>query len=260
MDARHGTDGYLPAAMAALSWKRRKISKENEPTVSKQQVILFDIDGTLAHLKGAGRASTKLAMLEVFQTAGNLDNHNFGGKTDWQTLHDLLLVEGFSEADIRGLMPAYEESVARHLTDLLPNYQTERCPGAMEAVQETLRRPHLLPGIVTGNVSTTAPIKLRAAGYDPDWFVIAAYGSEAPERNALSALAVERAAQHLGKSLAPTDVVVIGDTVADIECARAVGAVAVAVTTGYTPREVLTAAKPDYLFDSMMEMFGTVIL
>lgn len=260
MDVRHGTDGYLPAATAALSWKRRKISKENEPTVSNQQVILFDIDGTLAHLKGAGRASTKLAMLEVFQTAGNIDNHHFGGKTDWQTLHDLLLGEGFSEADIRQLMPTYEASVARHLTALIPQYPIETCAGAMDAVQETLRRPHLLPGIVTGNVSTTAPIKLRAAGYDPDWFVIGAYGSEAADRNALSTLAVERAVQHLGKQIAPTDVVVIGDTVADIDCARAVGAVAVAVTTGYTPREELIAAKPDYLVDSMMELFGTAII
>ena len=51
------------------------------------ELILFDIDGTLLWPRGAGRASTREAMLEVFSTCGGLDSHDFGGKTDWFTLN-----------------------------------------------------------------------------------------------------------------------------------------------------------------------------
>ena len=40
----------------------------------------------------------------------------------------------------------------------------------------------------------------------------------------------------------------IGDTPLDVQCARAVGAKAVAVATGWHPVEELAAHKPDYLF------------
>jgi phosphoglycolate phosphatase-like HAD superfamily hydrolase len=48
----------------------------------RQRLILFDIDGTLLKTDGAGRVSTRAAMLEVFGVAGAIDAHNFGGKTD----------------------------------------------------------------------------------------------------------------------------------------------------------------------------------
>lgn len=224
------------------------------------QLILFDIDGTLMLPKGAGRASTKLAMMEIFKTAGGIDDHHFGGKTDWQTLLDLMGAEGFSSHDIQRLMPEYEAVVARHLEAIIPDYPIETCPGALEAVHEVRRREGLIPGIVTGNVSSTAPIKLRAAGFDPSWFSVGAYGSEAADRNDLPPLALRRAEKLTGRRIAPEQVVVIGDTPADIACARALGAVAVAVATGYTPREELTAAQPDYFLDDLTQFFGQVML
>jgi phosphoglycolate phosphatase-like HAD superfamily hydrolase len=121
-------------------------------------------------------------------------------------------------------------------------------------VQALLTDPHFLLGLVTGNVSTTAPYKLRAAGYDPAWFVIGAYGSEAVDRNVLPALALKRAIDHCGHTLHPHEVIVIGDTLADIACARALGAVAVAVTTGFADRDTLAAAQPDYLIESLAEL------
>lgn len=230
------------------------------PIAGEVQLILFDIDGTLMLPKGAGRASTKLAMMEIFKTAAGIDDHHFGGKTDWQTLLDLMVKEGFSNDDIQRLMPEYETVVARHLTTIIPDYQIETCPGAVEVVQEVRRRQNMIPGIVTGNVSTTAPIKLRAAGFDPDWFVVGAYGSEAADRNHLPPLAVARAEKLAGRTIPPEQVIIIGDTPADIACARALGGIAVAVATGYTPREELAATNPDYFLDDLTQFFGQVLL
>jgi phosphoglycolate phosphatase len=214
-------------------------------------LILFDIDGTLLWTRGSGRESTRAAMIEVFGTCGALDTHAFGGKTDWLTLVELLASEGFTSEHVEQRMPAYEAAIANHLTRIINDYETTPCPGALDVVHALRKREDILLGIVTGNTSTTAPIKLRAAGFDPAWFSVGAYGSEAMHRDNLPALALERAIRHTGQTITPEQVVVIGDTPADISCARALGAWAVAVCTGFSSREELLAAKPDDLLDDL---------
>ncbi|MCC6895036.1 MAG: HAD family hydrolase [Anaerolineae bacterium] len=224
------------------------------------QLILWDIDGTLLTMKGVGRETTRLAMLEVFKMDIGLENHYFGGKTDWRTLLDLLPPLGVTELMIEASMPAYEQAAASHMTRIIADYAAEVCPGAHALVTELHHRGFPLQGLVTGNTSTIAPIKLRAGGFDPDWFVVGAYGSESPDRNALPALAVARAEKLTGRKIAPEQVIVIGDTPADIACARALGAVAVAVKTGFpaTPTE-LAESNPDYLLNDLTTFWETVL-
>ncbi len=215
------------------------------------QLILFDIDGTLLWTKGSGRESTRAAMIEVFGTFGALDSHTFGGKTDWQTLVELLADAGISSGHIEQQMPLYEAAIARHLTQIIGSYPSAPCPGALDVVHHLRQRDDVLLGIVTGNASTTAPIKLRAAGFDPDWFPVGAYGSEAMHRDHLPALALERAIRYSGRTITPEQVIVIGDTPADVACARALGAVAVAVKTGFSSHDELLACQPDHLLDDL---------
>ncbi|MBI5666854.1 MAG: HAD family hydrolase [Chloroflexi bacterium] len=222
------------------------------------QLVLFDIDGTLLWPKGAGRESTRRAMREVFGTEAAIDNHSFGGKTDWFTLHELLAEQGYTEDRIGQLMPIYEQTVARHLAEIIGSFPVQPCPGALELVADLRQRGPLL-GVLTGNVSTTAPIKLRAAGFDPAWFAVGAYGSEAADRNLLPFLALERARQLLRQPVVPEQVVIVGDTPADVACARALGGVAVAVLTGFSTREAITEAAPDYVLDDLTQFVGVVL-
>lgn len=217
--------------------------------MSEKHLILFDIDGTLLWTRGSGRAATQAAMMDVFGTCGALDTHHFGGKTDWLTLVELL--SDYSPDDIGRHMPAYEKAMALHMTRIITEYTTEPCPGALEAVHTLRARDDMLLGLVTGNVSLTVPIKLRAAGFDPAWFPVGAYGSEAMDRDHLPAIALERAIRHFGEPITPEQVTVIGDTPADVSCARALGARAIAVKTGFGKPEELVAAKPDILLDNL---------
>ena len=78
-------------------------------------------------------------------------------------------------------------------------------------------------------------------------------------RDELPAIALERAIKHLGKPMSPEQVTVIGDTGADISCARALGARAIGVMTGFGKQEDLIACKPDILLDDLtglMEALG----
>jgi phosphoglycolate phosphatase-like HAD superfamily hydrolase len=222
-------------------------------------LILFDIDGTLLWPQGAGRESTRAAMREVFGGEGGLDNHHFGGKTDWFTLTELLRESGYTAQEIGRRMPEYEQAIARHLAGMIGDFPIAPCPGALDLTRQLVAHNSLLLGIITGNVSTTAPLKLRAAGFDPAWFAVGAYGSESTDRNDLPFLALERAERLRGHPIAAQSVIVVGDTPADVACARAVGAVAVAVGTGFSNRESLEATRPDYLLDDLTAFFTHVI-
>jgi phosphoglycolate phosphatase-like HAD superfamily hydrolase len=222
-------------------------------------LVLFDIDGTLLMGNGVGRVATHAAMLDVFGTTGRLDEHKFAGKTDWYTLLELLGAEGFAPADVERLMPDYERALAHHMAQAVTDRQVTALPGAHDAVSALREDSRFLLGIVTGNLYTTAPIKLRAAGFDPDWFPIGAYGSEAIDRNDLPPLAMQRATAHNGRSYGPQDVVIIGDTLMDIACARAVGARIIAVATGFSTRAELAAAAPDHLLDSLEDLLPLLL-
>ncbi|MBC7813194.1 MAG: HAD hydrolase-like protein [Burkholderiales bacterium] len=228
------------------------------------QLILFDVDGTLLWTRGLGRAAMREAMLEVFGNHGVIDGHEFGGKTDWQTLVELLGENGYDETRIGEHMPHFETSIQRHIGQFVEagTFDVTACPGAVETVEALRQRDDVLVGVLTGNVSTTTPVKLRAAGFDPAAFVIGAYGSEKLDRNHLPTLALERASAHLGRTITPQQVMIVGDTLADIACARAIGAVVTIVATGFSPREALIAAQPDYFLEdltSFMETFDGIL-
>ncbi len=216
-------------------------------------LVLFDIDGTLLIGRGSGRAATERAMMEVFGTVGNLADVPFGGKTDFYTLVHVLTPEGFTEAQIADTLPHYSTVVTRHMQDIIHSYDIHALPGTHELVNAVAAHPDLLAGILTGNVLQMADLKLEFTGFDPAVFKIAAYGSEARIRRDLLPLAMGRAEQHAGTHFAPQDVVILGDTVDDIDCAHSAGARVIAVTTGHSPREVLEQHQPVTVVDDFSD-------
>jgi phosphoglycolate phosphatase len=57
--------------------------------------------------------------------------------------------------------------------------------------------------------------------------------------------------EHLNRHVDGHDACVIGDTPADIRCARAINARAAAVATGVYSRSQLSPYSPDHLFDDL---------
>lgn len=225
-----------------------------------KQLILFDIDGTLLVSKGIGRAAKHLAMTEYFGESGEIENHEFGGKTDWQIVAELLEPFGKSRDEIGAVMTEYEDVMTRKMLELRDQFVAEPCPFAMELVQALLERDDIMIGLVTGNMSKTAPIKLEMAGYDPAWFAVGAYGNESANRNDLPRLAIDRAQKLTNQVFDGQHVIVIGDTQDDILCARSVGATAVAVCTGFTDRDKLICADPDFLLADLSTFLDLVVV
>ncbi len=101
-------------------------------------------------------------------------------------------------------------------------------------------RPDVRLGLATGNFREGAELKLSHYGL---WrfFDDGAFGEDGEERAELVAAAISRMSDG-GGELDRSAVYVIGDTVYDIEAAKANGAIAVAVNTGGTTADRLRAA------------------
>jgi phosphoglycolate phosphatase-like HAD superfamily hydrolase len=220
---------------------------------SGRPLILFDIDGTLLWTRGAGRAAVREAMLEIFGATGAIEAHTFGGKTDWHTLTELLTPLGYTPLAIAARMPAFNAALGRWTEQVIGRYAVEACPGALPLVRRLASQAGVALGLVTGNCGASAPVKLRAAGFDPAWFPVGGFGHEAVQRNDLPALAVQRACAHYACTFEAKQVLVVGDTVADVQCARACGARVMAVRTGFEDPTLLEASAPDALIDDLTQ-------
>ena len=217
------------------------------------KLLLFDIDGTLIRSNRAGRMAMAAALEEMFGTAGPLDEYPMSGKTDARILTDLLLTVGFDEAVIQARLPALYELMALKAEVIYPGKDIAPCPGVEPLLAALRARSDVLLGLLTGNAQPTAALKLGAAGIDPAQFRVGVYGSEALDRNQLPALALRRAAGLTGRPFSGADMVIIGDTPADILCARAGKATAVAVASGWHSAETLAQYNPDILLDDLMD-------
>lgn len=215
-----------------------------------KKLLLFDIDGTLIRSNGAGRLTLAYALNKRFGTAGPLEQYNMSGKTDPRIITDLLTAVGITPKEIQKSLPAIYELMAEHGQDIFAEKGITACVGIPELLAELNGREDVLLGLLTGNAQLTAPLKLVAAGIDPLQFRVGAYGSDAMDRNELPAIGMARANQLTGDRFDGNNTIIIGDTPADILCARAGKATAVAVASGWHAAATLAEYRPDFLFDN----------
>jgi phosphoglycolate phosphatase-like HAD superfamily hydrolase len=213
------------------------------------KLVLFDIDGTILLTDGAGKRAIHRALVEVFGGTGP-DDHRFDGKTDPQIVRELMRMEGHGDEHIDAHMsPLLDRYVAYLDEELRIGASGVRVmPGVCELLDALDTRDDVLLGLLTGNLVAGARAKLGSAGIDPERFRVGAYGSDHETRGELPAVAQRRARDDLGIDVAGRDVVVIGDTPADIACGRGIGARAIAVATGGYTVDELRAHSPAAVF------------
>jgi phosphoglycolate phosphatase len=217
------------------------------------KLVLFDIDGTLVWTDGAGRRAIHHALTEVFGTTGPA-GYRFDGKTDPQIVRDLMRSEGHDDAHIDARMPTVFERYVERLREELraPGYRPRALPGVHGLLDVLEVRSDVVLGLLTGNLVDGARAKLEAVGIDPARFRVGAFGSDDEERPSLPDVACRRM-RDLGVQVAGRDVVIIGDTPADLTCGRAIGARAIGVATGRYTAEELRRHGPAAVFADLSD-------
>lgn len=220
--------------------------------MQRRRLVLFDIDGTILRSNGAGRRAMLAALREIYGRAGPED-HRYDGKTDPQIVREVMRLEGHDDAridrDMERLMARYLEYLQRELMQAT----THVYPGVRALLDAVESRDHAILGLLTGNLEQGAYAKLTSAGIDPSRFRVGAFGSDHELRPELPAIACQRAHRQLGVTLEGRDVVVIGDTPADLECGRALGVRAIGVATGSYSVEELERHDPYAVFETLAD-------
>lgn len=207
-----------------------------------RKLVLFDIDGTLLWTDGAGRAAIRAALLHEMGATGPIDGFRFDGKTDPQIIRELMHAAGHPRAADVERIAAVCARYVQLLESELPRHagNVRLFPGVLDLLASIEQRGDGLLGLLTGNLARGARLKLRAAGLDPVRFRVGAFGSDAAERSALPPIAARRAVDLMGREPRGSDIVIIGDTPADMQCGQEVGARAIGVATGsYTTEDLL---------------------
>lgn len=209
------------------------------------RLLLFDIDSTLIYSHGAGRRAMMRAYHEVFGTVGKVETMEMAGMTDPLIARDALGDHGYSHAEVDALLPEiwrrYGGYLARELTEPANGRRAEPCPGVHELLACLQERDDAVLALLTGNVEVGAWLKLGFLGLDR-FFTFGAFGNEGPERDRLPAVAIQRAEIETGHRFTGPDVVITGDTPADVACGRHLAVRTVAVATGPFNEAALRAA------------------
>jgi phosphoglycolate phosphatase len=219
------------------------------------KLVLFDIDGTILLTAGAGRRAIVAAISEEVGSSTGLHNVRFDGKTDPQIVTELLEAAGRTgphQADrVKSLCARYVDLLERELQ--LSTSPTTIMPGVLPLLDRLETEEGVVIGLLTGNLADGAVLKLRSAGLDPKRFRVGAYGSDAAHRPELPPIAARRAAPFFGRVPSGSEVVIIGDTPADITCGECISARAVAVATGAYSVSDLEACGPHAVFENLSD-------
>ncbi len=217
----------------------------------KMRLVLFDVDGTLLDPRGLGSRAMLAALQQVFGRPFSRNSVRFAGRTDRAIVHDLILANGGSQTDIEWGMAAVFRALPRHVRAEAKQSPPIPCPGVPVLLDALREAEGIALGLVTGNMQGVAAIKLESAGIDPSLFAVGAYGDQSADRNALPPIALREAEAVLGQR--PRMAVVVGDTPADIGCARVNGLRSLAVATGPYSVEELAAHRPDHVFPDLAD-------
>jgi phosphoglycolate phosphatase len=220
------------------------------------KLVLFDIDGTLLLTAGAGRRAIVATLGEEVGDTRAFESISFDGKTDPQIVAEMLEAAGQSESReserVRRLCERYVGLLARELER--PTTRTTLMPGVEALLDRLEALPDVVLGLLTGNLAQGAALKLRSGGIDPARFRVGAYGSDAAHRPALPEIAARRAEPYFGRVPRGAEVVIIGDTPADIHCGEGIAARALGVATGAYSVSDLAACGPHAVFENLSDV------
>ncbi len=217
-------------------------------------VVLFDIDGTLVQTGRAGVRGLTQAFVELFGTHDALEGIPVAGRTDRAIVGEALRRVG--QADDAATVTRVREAYCRRLPAALADPGSAPIgvlPGVVSLLEALERREDVAVGLLTGNFAAGAALKL---GHFRLWerFPFGAFGDDYVDRRALVPVARTEAAGRGHHTASPSQVVVIGDTPLDVDCAQAHGARSLAVATGLYDTDQLRASGADLTVSSLDEV------
>jgi phosphoglycolate phosphatase len=212
-------------------------------------LVIFDCDGTLV--------DSQHMICAAMQQAYEANNLSVPAREHLLSIVGLSLPDAFRRLAVHAadgvdhpvdaLVTCYKDAFATLRQS--ENHLEPLYPGAREVIDALAARTDTLLGIATGKSQRGVRAVLGRHGL-ADRFVTIQTSDDAPSKPHPGM--VLAAMRETGAS--PEDTVVVGDTVFDLEMARAAGAGAIGVTWGYHPASALRAAGAAAMIETFDEL------
>ncbi len=211
-------------------------------------IILFDIDGTLLTVDSKyNRSHLRRILDELEIDYPDMETDSFSGRTDHDIFTSFLVNHDFDEE-------LYQEFKVRYLhymqNVLLNTKERVNRHAHIDEALEYFFDGDFICGLLTGNYSQAAQIKLKAADIHRD-FSFGAFGEFEKDRNKLPQIAIDKVQEMYKIEPDPSRFIVLGDTPRDVMCAQNAGMKSVSVTTGRYGIDELAEHNPDVIIDSL---------
>ena len=216
-------------------------------------LCLFDIDGTILQEHPRMLEPYVDAIAEGVEVDTEQGSIPLSGKTDHVILSRLLQ----SRTNTNHL-EGWQRTLDRyhnHLAANLQRYPRSFVPGAIGFIRGLASRNVGL-GLATGNTRVAARAKLGDEIFD--LFPAGGFAEHGPERASILAAAMDSSFSASGCRFDTT--VYFADTPSDIEAARAIGALSIAVAAGSYTKDALKTARPSFIIDSFEELSRVEVL
>jgi phosphoglycolate phosphatase-like HAD superfamily hydrolase len=217
-----------------------------------EMLVFWDIDGTLMSCGSDGTKALNKTFLELYGVEDAFRKAGVGNAMDFTVLRRIAAQCGIVNFDADALESAYVSNLER----ILDRDGSKRVmPGVIALLDYVRGRDGWMNLLLTSNLRTGAEAKLRSVGLWSyfDGTCKGGFGDDSGEKWDAARAAIEEVAALMGTSGSPRDVVIIGDSVYDIHCAKRLGARHIAVASGFTAAETLAAEEPEYLFDDLSD-------
>lgn len=209
------------------------------------RICLFDIDGTLITTGGSGGRAMLSAVAEQFAVQVPEMEIPFAGRSDRAIVGDIFSAVDVETTDANWTV--FRRTYLKHLQRELQMSTGRVLEGVVPLLNQLQAASRVELGLLTGNLEQGAWTKLRH--YDiAHYFDFGGFGDTHPHRDDIAREAASAVEERFG---AADEVVVIGDTPADVQCGRAIQAVTIAVATGTYSADELAATGPDHLFENL---------
>lgn len=224
-------------------------------------LVLFDVDGTLLDAGGSGRWAMTRAFEEVFgiqDAAPYAHTVRFDGMTDPGILMSIARNAGIDRERLEREAAVIQQAFLRHLEARLHQTPGRRVlPGVIDLLDRLAGVRLASVGLLTGNIEAGARLKLSSVGLS-DYFDMGGFGDDAADRAGIGRVARSRFECRLDMTIAPADVVVVGDSTEDVRAGKINGYRTLAVGTGWGDHEEIRAMEPDLFLPDLTDYGGVM--
>ncbi|MGB8706505.1 MAG: HAD hydrolase-like protein [Dehalococcoidia bacterium] len=216
------------------------------------KLVIFDLDQTLVDLISVHDATIKELFKSHFGVDASLREIDFAGKSLTENMAELARLKGIVRSEFtkksNSLLKSYENIFQAKIP---PTASNHILPGVTSLLEELSKTGNFVV-LYTGDSPGVTQRVLEVTGLGK-YFKFSVYGTEANSRVNMARLAIKKADQLTGARFEGKDIVIIGDSVRDVECGKQLNALTIAVATGFHSKEELTSRKPDYLFKNLKD-------